>query len=77
MPADAVPNGSLASALRKALGTCNACRTQIEYYEELAKAAPEIDPQVTELRMKLEHLDQLCRTGLLMNRPQSSDGNNV
>lgn len=58
------PSQALQSALTKALGTCTSCAPQIEYLEQLAQHAPEIDQQVTELRILHDHLDKLARVGL-------------
>lgn len=64
-----IPSGTLERALQKGLGCCNSLRPAIEYLEHLATACPEIDPMVTELRIKLEHLDAMCRKGLLQQTP--------
>lgn len=63
-----IPSGTLERSLRKGMGVCNTHRPHLEYFEELAKAAPELDELVTKLRVKLEHLDKLCRAGLLLTR---------
>lgn len=63
-PVANVPNGALERALQKGLGCCNSHRPAIEYLEQLATVCPEIEPLVAELRLKLEHLDKMCRTGL-------------
>lgn len=59
-----IPSGTLERALRKGLGVCNTYRPILEYFEELAKVDPGIEPSVEQLRIKLEHLDRLCRAGL-------------
>lgn len=64
-----VPSGTLERALRKGIGVCNTYRAHLEYFEELAKAAPELEEAVNTLRVKLEHLDRLCRTGLSLTKP--------
>lgn len=61
-----VPSVELQRALQKGLGCCNSVAQQVEYFEQLAQACPELDPLVSELRLKLEHLSKLCRTGLGM-----------
>lgn len=59
-----VPTAAMQRCLTKALGVCSGVSSQVEYLEEIAKACPEIDPSVTELRVMLDHLDKLCRVGL-------------
>lgn len=68
-----IPSGTLERALQKGLGCCNSLRPAIEYLENLAVACPEIDPMVTELRLKLEHLDKMCRVGLLHTQQQQPE----
>lgn len=59
-----VPTAALQKSLQKGSGVCVNLLSQVEYLEELAKAAPEIEQDVARIRLKLEHLDMLCRTGL-------------
>lgn len=69
------PTPALQKALQKAQACCNNNLNAIEWYEELAKAAPEIDPAVVELRLKHEHLDRLSRVGLRQVSVQASQEN--
>jgi len=62
--ATVVPSASLERCMHKALGTCQAVAPQIEYLEDLAKACPEIDASVSELRVFHDHLNKMCRVGL-------------
>ncbi len=59
-----VPSRPLQTALTKALACCNSQEPQIQYLEDLAKVAPELDDAVTQLRLKQMHLDALAREGL-------------
>lgn len=62
-----VPSETIRRTLAKALGECQAILPQLEYWEALAKTLPEIDPVVTELRIKWEHLHKMCKCGLGIN----------
>jgi hypothetical protein len=68
-----IPSGAIERALKKCLGTCNSTLPQLEYFEELAKVDPALDPLVTQLRIKWEHLDRLARTGLNIKRDENRD----
>lgn len=55
---------ALQRKLTQALGTCTACAPQVEYLESLAGTCPEIDQQITELRIMLDHLERMAKIGL-------------
>ena len=67
-----VPSESLRQTLAKSLGICQAILPQLEYWEALAQTLPEIDPAVTELRIKWEYLARWCKCGLGQPVPQIS-----
>lgn len=55
---------TLQRKLVQAMGTCTACAPQVEYLEQLAGVCPEIDPQVAELRVMVDHLERIAKLGL-------------
>lgn len=59
-----VPTVALHNSLRKGAACALNLQPQIEYLEELAKALPELDQDITALRLKVEHLDRACKVGL-------------
>ena len=64
MAATCPASTTLQRKLVQALGTCTACAPQVEYLESLAGTCPEIQQQVAELRLMLDHLQAMTQTGL-------------
>lgn len=61
-------NSNLPAGLRRAMkqaqAKCLQCLPQVDYFETLATAMPEIEEQALRLRTKHEHLTKLTAVGL-------------
>lgn len=54
----------LEQKLTQAQAACRGCLPQVEFFEQMAEAMPEIADDVGALRLKWEHLNRLTEIGL-------------
>lgn len=54
---------ALQKKILQAQGTCAACAPQVAYLESIASVCPEMQDQVANLRLLLDHLEVMTEVG--------------